>query len=181
MEGSYVVKIKEMLMILQAGDASDHWDPTKRDEEPDGQWYHDSDGCNYCAAARAAEHFAEIDTFEAGDKVMLPGGIPGRVMGTDITVRVEVQNGEHGPWAVGSFSPHDLTPRTQIALEHTWWSDSGNAVWQRHEASKKMLLVRDEDGQPTAVGGMLHRAQEWPRSFETVDKRWGPLTQVDKP
>lgn len=175
------MKIKQILRHLLSGeDFSDH---TSGPEDGHGP-LHDK-GCAFCGAWREALNVLgsalTYNEFDRGEPVWIEGGIPGRVMGTDVTVRVEVQNGERGPWVVGLFSPLALTPRAQIALEHTWWSDSGNAVWQRHEASKKMLLVRDEDGQPTAVGGMLNRAQEWPYSFETVEKRWGPLTQVDKP
>lgn len=179
------MKIRQVLEGLLSGeDFSDHSTGKEDGNAP----YHNVPGhCAFCDAWRAALTLlalpiAPIGEFEAGDKVFLPGQIPGRVMGTDVTVRVEVQNGEHGPWAVGSFSPTALIARDETP-EFTWWRDHGGAIWQRHEASQRVVLVRDEDGDaPDGLSNVLGRpGGEFPFVFDAAEKRWGPFTQTDKP
>lgn len=179
------MKIKDILTGLLSGeDFSDHSTGKEDGSAP----FHDVPGhCVFCDAWRAALAFVNgyaplQEMFDAGEKVFLPGGIPGRVMSTDVTVRVEVQRGEHGPWAVGSFSPLALIARNDVP-EFTWWRDQGGAIWQRHEPSQRVVLVRDEDDiAPNGLSNVLGRpGGEFPFVFDAAEKRWGPFTQVDKP
>lgn len=185
------MKIKDILQGLLSGeDFSDHGGRNEEGDRFDGPLLPilpSHANCDFCAAWRAALALlalpiAPIGEFEAGDKVFLPGRIPGRVMGTDVTVRVEVQNGEHGPWAVGSFNPLALIARDETP-EFTWWRDRGGATWQRHEASQRVLLVRDEDGDESMdLSRILNGpGEEWPFALDSAEKRWGPFTQTDKP
>lgn len=177
------MKIKDIIrtLVTAGEDFSDHTSGPRDGHGP----LHDK-GCTFCAAWREALQLLDLDPrlidFEAGDKVTLPGGIPGRVMGTDVTVRVEVQNGEHGPWAVGSFSPMALVSREQ-APEFTYWRAASGEIWEREESTSKMRLYRWPpdffDGGPDLL--------EWgkvDRPFTHIEQVRGGrdgLVQVEKP
>ena len=130
------MKIRQVLEGLLSGqDFSDHGGRDEESDRFDGPLLPilpSHANCDFCAAWRAALALlalpvAPIGEFEAGDKVFLPGRIPGRVMGTDVTVRVEVQNGEHGPWAVGSFSPLALIARDDAP---EFYTDRDGDLWK---------------------------------------------------
>lgn len=159
-----------MVMVLQAGDASDHWDPSRRDEEPDRQWYHDSGECDYCRAARAAEAFAVpafLEIPDNGTSVWLPGRVPGRVMGTEIVVRVEVQGGEYGPWAVGAFRPSEITPRE----EPVFYTDREGDLWK--VTGEKTLSLCDK-----ATGAVLTGKFACVLAEASVREQYAPLTHT---
>lgn len=176
MEGSYVVKIKDIIrtLIMSREDFSDH-DGRGLHEDSPSRPLHDK-GCAFCEAWREALQLLDLDPrlidFEAGDKVMLPGGIPGRVMGTDVTVRVEVQNGEHGPWAVGSFSPYDLTPREDEPV--TYYRDRDQDLWK--VTGKQTLSLCD-----LVRGVPLEGKCSGVWAYDYVNTNWGPLTPARKP
>lgn len=133
------MKIKDILRRLLSGeDFSDHSTGKEDGHAP----LHGTD-CDFCTAWSAAlDHLSMRSMpeqwFDAGEKVALPGGIRGRVMATDVTVRVEVQRGEHGPWAVGTFRPIDLKPWREVEPEFTSWRTWHGDVWEREESTLKM-------------------------------------------
>jgi hypothetical protein len=174
------VKIKEMLTTLLDGeDFSDHSTGKEDGNSP----LHDK-GCAFCDAWRMAllmltPSFPGLIDFEPGERVMLPGGIRGRVIATDVAVRVEVQNGEHGPWAVGSFQPQDLSPR-ESESEFTYWKDGFGDVWEREESTRKVRRVALR-----VVGDKLEKQQA--KAWADVRHHWTdtvlqpPVTRTEKP
>lgn len=185
------MKIKEILEGLLSGeDFSDHNGAESGDEprpmhitNPFTQPARATD-CTFCDAWWAALDLLQRQDVSAsvvspGDPVWITGQIPGRVMGVDTTVRVQVQKGAHGPWAVGRFEVKDITPRGP-GPEFTYWHDRDNGSWKRHEASQKMLMILDEDGEtPLLSRGLVPEdPTTWRYDFVNVSKAWGPLTQT---
>lgn len=167
------MKVKQMIGVLQLGDASDHHDVST------GGWRHE-EGCDYCLAARAAEHLMTMNLvdFDAGDPVEIVGGIRGRVVGMDTVVRVEL-HGEsgRGPFAIGTFSPHELK-LMDGKPEFTYWADREGDVWQRQESTGIMRVFKLHD---TEMPESLPSWEDCRWQFTHVQKTYGLLTQVSRP
>lgn len=175
------MKIKEILQVLLADDASDH---AGTGEEMD-TWQH-GDNCVFCKAAREAQFLIGPDCprlldFEPGDDVLICGRAPGVVerVRTQVDVRLGAKDDKLRP--VGTFALEFIS-HADRSHARTWWRDAEGDVWERDEATQNMLIVQYADGsRPEGVEDDRPIPTEWRWSFEKARKTYGHMTQVDKP
>lgn len=176
------MKIKEVLRELLSGeDFSDHSTGKEEGHSP----LHDK-GCRFCDAWRAALYLLtqlNIIDFEPGDPVTILGGVRGRVISLEYAARVEVQYGEHGPWAVGTFQPGDLSHRAAEEPSRHFVTDCQGDVWLLDKATSRALLVASRDGTVNYPPShpMLTSPVRWHSKITAVATLYGPLTKTDSP
>lgn len=182
------MKIKDILAnLLPLGDIADFSDHAmKRVGEGERGWepmHGFSDKCTFCDAWRealsliAAPVPAFLELPENGAPVWLPGRVPGRIMGTEITVRVEVQGGEYGPWAVGAFRPSEITPRDTSTPEFTSWRSPSGDIWEREESTLKMRRTSRATG-TWKPGEKLQAWEDVTIHFAHVENIAGELERI---
>lgn len=182
------MKIRDVLQGLLSGE--DFIDHSTGKEDGNAPYHPAKDDCDFCDAWRealAALQTGSLSTFEAGETVELVSGVRGRVMGTELVVRVEVHGPRgHGPFAVGAFRPGDL--KTVDAEAFTYWLDTkGGDTWERRESDRLMRIVfwgdHGNGGHPveSPMPWDVVARREATRTFEAVSEWYGPLAQVAKP
>lgn len=175
------MRIKEILRVLTQSDA-DFSDHAERNDADDLVPMHEpGSGCEFCDAWSHALAVLKMNVleFEPHDLVELPGGTPGRVVAVETFVRVEVQRGEHGPWATGSFRPQDLRHRSP-SPEFTYWAenDGKGDIWERRESDHLMRVFRlARLVGPTPQVPWLELTED----FADIERQYGKLTEMQRP